>query len=82
MYIIRVVYRSPSLSPDLFAIIEDGVYQGGGEGGEGETVGDAERCGEEERGVLFVGGDVEGCIGVDDPADVVSVGGIIECGGA
>jgi hypothetical protein len=63
--------RATSLSPDLFAIVEEGVGEGGSDGCKREPVGNGKGCRKEEGAIGLVCLDVEGGILVDDPSDIV-----------
>jgi hypothetical protein len=67
-----------SLSPNLLAIVEEGVCKGGGDGRKREPVGDGKGRGKEERAVFLVSLQVEGGIRVDDLRDIVFVPRVIE----
>ena len=66
--------------PDLGAVEEEGVGDEGEDGGEGEAVREGEGGGEEERGVCFVGGFVEGEFGGKDLLDVVDALSVVVAG--
>ena len=64
--------RATSLSPKLFAVVEEGVSEGGSEGRKREPIGNGKGRRNKEGAVFLVSLDVEGEIGVvDDPRDVI-----------
>jgi hypothetical protein len=68
-----------SMDPDyIFAVVEDSMSKGGGDGCEQEAVGNGERCGKEDRAVGIISLEVEGGIGIDDLRDVILLPCVIE----
>ena len=59
------------MSPYIFAVVEEGMCKGSGDGRKREAVGNGGRCGKENGAVGLVGLEVEGGIGIDDPRDVI-----------
>jgi hypothetical protein len=66
------------MSPYIFAVVEESVSNGGGDGCKREAVGNGERCGKEDGAVGFVSLEVEGGIGIDDLRDVILPPCVIE----
>jgi hypothetical protein len=59
------------MSPYIFAVVEEIMCKGGGDGCKREAVGNGERCGKEDGAVGLVSLEVEGGIGIDDLRDIV-----------
>ena len=60
-----------SMSPYIFAVVEESMCKGGGDGCKREAVGNGERCRKEDGAVGLVSLEIEGGIGTDDPRDVI-----------
>ena len=66
------------MSPYIFAVVEESMCKGGGDGCKPEAVGNGKRCGKEDGTVGLVSLDVKGGIGVNDPRDVISLPCVIK----
>jgi hypothetical protein len=64
--------------PYIFAVVEESMCKGGGDGCEREAVGNSERCGEEDGAVGLVSLEVERGIGIDDLRDVILLPCVVE----
>jgi hypothetical protein len=60
-----------SMAPYIFAVVEESMCRGGGDGRKRETIVNGERCGKEDRAVGLVSLEVEGGIGIDDLRDII-----------
>jgi hypothetical protein len=67
-----------SMSPYKFAIVEESMCKGGGNGCKREAIGNGKRCGKEDGAVGLVSLEVEGGIGIDDLGDVISLPCVVE----
>lgn len=67
-----------SLVPDLFAVVEEGVGEGGSDRCKRETVRHRKADGKKERAVRLVRLKIEGSIVVDDAGDIVHAPRVIE----
>jgi hypothetical protein len=70
--------RVTSMSPYIFAVVEESMCNGGGDGCKREAVEYGERYGKEDRAVGLVSLEVEGGIAIDDPRDVIWLPCVIE----
>ena len=68
-----------SMSPNIFAVVEESMCKGGRDACKLEAVGDGKRCGKEDGAVGLVSLEVEGGIGIDDLRDVIWPPCVIEC---
>lgn len=76
---IRLLGESATtLDPNLLAEVERGMRKGSANRGEGQTVGNSEDGGQEQRRVGAVLLDVESILGGEDAGDVVVVTSIVE----
>ena len=66
------------MSPYIFAVVEESMRKGGGDGCKGEAIRNGERYGKEDGAVCFVSLEVEGGIGIDDMRDVVLLPCVVE----
>ena len=73
-----LVYRAASLSPDLLAVVDEGVGESGGDRRKRETVRDGEGGRQEERGVCLVFSFVKVGILDQDLLDLVPAGCVVE----
>ena len=60
-----------SMTPYIFAIVEESMCECGGNGCKREAIGNGKRCRKEDGAVGLVSLDVEGGIGIDDLRDVI-----------
>jgi hypothetical protein len=60
-----------SMSPHIFAIVEEGMCKCGGNGCKREAIGNGKRCGKEDGAVGLVSLKVEGGVRIDDLRDVI-----------
>jgi hypothetical protein len=67
-----------SMSPYIFAVVEESMRKGGGDVCEREAVGNGERRRNEDGAVGLVSLEVEGEIGIDDMRNVISLPCVIE----
>jgi hypothetical protein len=66
------------MSPYKFAVVEESMCKGGGDGCKIEAVGNGERRRKEDGAVGLVSLEVEGGIGIDDLRDVILLPCVIE----
>jgi hypothetical protein len=59
------------MSPYIFAVVEESMCKGGGDGCKQEAVGNGERCRKEDGAISLVSLEVEGGIRIDDLRDVI-----------
>ena len=73
-----LVHSSARLSPNLLAIVEEGVRESGGDGREGQPVAECKGSREKERRVLVILVHIEGGVVVQDPRHVVALPLVVE----
>ena len=78
MYIGLLGNRASGLNPDLLTIVEEGMYEYGGDRCERETVSHGKARRYEDRAVGLICMEVERAIGIDDPRDVICPSPVIE----
>ena len=59
------------MSPYIFAVVEESMCRGGGDGCKLKAVEHEVRCGKEDGAVGLVSLEVEGGIGIDDLRDII-----------
>ena len=73
-----LVHSSARLSPNLLAIIDEGVRESGGDGREGQPVAECKGRREKERRVFVILVHIEGGVVVQDPRHVVALPLVVE----
>jgi hypothetical protein len=66
------------MNPYIFAVVEESMCKGSGDGCKREAVENGERCGKEDGAVDLVSLEVERGIGIDDLRDIILLPCVIE----